>query len=252
MYATLGQLSIVPLERVILHEAHDPDRLATLSERVAAEGIQRNPVILSSYDEDFLLLDGAHRAHTVSDLGCKFVLAQVIDLPRTTESWTHLLANPSLNLLSGNEAFDVSGDSSADWLASVETVTDTYYLRPREAGLPAEVQALWALRNTYPPREPVQRLDSQSSSKITDAEARFRYRAFAVEELVEVVRTGGLLPAGITRFRVSERILGVRFPLSGLMDGDLAARQSELEDLVARQWNANRIRRYDEPVVLFE
>lgn len=236
-----------------MHEAHDPDRLSSLRERVAAESVQRNPVIAAPYGDDFLLLDGAHRAHAVSALGCEFVLAQVIDPPKTSESWTHLLSNPVLDSLFENRDFTVSGDShDSGWLAAVETTAGTHYLRAREASLSTEVQALWSLQEAYPPGEPVRRLDSRAEPPISDGEARFRYRTFSVDELVEIVKGGDVLPAGITRFRVPERILGVRFPLSSLADGELSARQNELEELVSRQWKANRVRRYDEPVVLFE
>ena len=36
------------LEQLILHEAHDKDRLLRLRDRIEAEGEQRNPIIVSS------------------------------------------------------------------------------------------------------------------------------------------------------------------------------------------------------------
>jgi L-serine kinase (ATP) / ParB family transcriptional regulator, heme-responsive regulator len=79
-----------------------------------------------------------------------------------------------------------------------------------------------------------------------------RYRAFAPEELVEIVRSRAVLPAGITRFRVRERVLGVRYPLEKMYDGDAHTRNAELMSFVERLWRENRIRYYEEPVVLFE
>ncbi|MBA3611107.1 MAG: hypothetical protein H0W54_06810 [Rubrobacter sp.] len=253
MHAALDQLRIVPLERLILHEAHDESRLATLRERVAAEAVQRNPVILTPHNEDFLLLDGAHRAHTMSTLGCAFVLAQLIDPPNKVESWTHLLSNPSLDHLSESENLLASEDPGVGWLTAIETTGgERSYLRAREPGLACEVRALWDLQAAYPPDTPVRRLDSGAAASLEDGEVRVYYRPFTVGELAEVVRGGAVLPAGITRFRVPERVLGVRFPLESLMNGDLSQRNAELRTLVARQWSANRVRRYDEPVVLFE
>jgi hypothetical protein len=66
------------------------------------------------------------------------------------------------------------------------------------------------------------------------------------------VRSGAVLPAGITRFRLRERVLGVRYPLQKMKNGDTPARNAELEAFVERLWRENRIRYYKEPVVLFE
>ena len=64
--------------------------------------------------------------------------------------------------------------------------------------------------------------------------------------------TIGFLPAGVTRFRVSERVLGVRYPLERMMSGEPKARNVELRRFVAERWAENRVRQYREPVVLFE
>ncbi len=60
------------------------------------------------------------------------------------------------------------------------------------------------------------------------------------------------MPAGITRFRVRERVLGVRYPLEKMKDGDVSARNAELREFIRSRWEENRVRYYGEPVVLFE
>jgi hypothetical protein len=59
------------------------------------------------------------------------------------------------------------------------------------------------------------------------------------------------LPAGITRFRVQERIFDVRYPMERVTAGD-AARNAELGKFVERRWEEDCVRYYGEPVVLFE
>jgi hypothetical protein len=124
-------------------------------------------------------------------------------------------------------------------------------LRSREEGLLAEVRALWALQSLYP-EGVVRRVEPNGSLGLVGGEAVIRYRAFAPEELVEIVRSGAVLPAGITRFRVRERVLGVRYPLEKMHDGDAPIRNAELKSFVERLWRENRIRYYEEPIVLFE
>jgi hypothetical protein len=115
----------------------------------------------------------------------------------------------------------------------------------------AEVRALWALQSLYP-KGVVRRVEPNGRLELAEGEVMVRYRPFAPEELVEIVRSGAVLPAGITRFRVRERVLGVRYPLEKMWDMDAPTRNAELKAFVERLWKENRIRYYEEPVVLFE
>ncbi len=253
MIPSLNDLRLVELGRLILHEAHDEDRLANLRARVESEGEQRNPVIISSQGDCCLVLDGAHRVRALEELGCRLVLAQFVEPPERAESWAHLLDGVGLYKVRGLEEIEVSEQQQRGArLAEVEVAGgERISLRSREKGLLAEVRALWALQSLYP-EGVVRRVGPNGPLGLADGEAVIRYRAFAPEELVEIVRSGAVLPAGITRFRVRERVLGVRYPLEKLHAGDAPTRNAELRSLVERLWRENRIRYYEEPVVLFE
>ena len=253
MIPSLDDLRLVELERLILHEAHDEDRLASLRRRIEAEREQRNPVIVSSQGDCCLVLDGAHRVRALRELGCRLVVAQFVELPQMAESWAHLLEGLGLDKLRGVEGIEVSEGPGGDPFAEVELAGgDRVSLRPREGGLLAEVRALWALQSLYPDGVVVRRVEPSSLLAPMEGEAIIRYRPFAPEELVEIVRSGAVLPAGITRFRVRERVLGVRYPLERMRDGDASGRNAELRAFVKRLWEENRIRYYEDPVVLFE
>jgi L-serine kinase (ATP) / ParB family transcriptional regulator, heme-responsive regulator len=243
----------VELGRLILHEAHDENRLANLRARVESEGEQRNPVIVSSQGDCCLVLDGAHRVRALEELGCRLVLAQFVEPPERAESWAHLLEDVDLDKLRGGKEIEVSEQQQRGArLAEVEFAGGKRVsLCSREEGLLAEVRALWALQSLYP-EGVVRRVEPNGSLGLVGGEAVIRYRAFAPEELVEIVRSGAVLPAGITRFRVRERVLGVRYPLEKMYDGDAHTRNAELRSFVERLWRENRIRYYEEPVVLFE
>ena len=253
MIPSLNDLRLVELGRLILHEAHDENRLANLRARIESEGEQRNPVIVSSQGDCCLVLDGAHRVRALKELGCRLVLAQFVEPPERAESWAHLLDGFGLDTLRGVEEIEVSEQQQRGArLAEVEVAGGRRVsLRSREEGLLAEVRALWALQSLYP-EGVVRRVEPNGSLGLVDGEAVIRYRAFAPEELVEIVRSGAVLPAGITRFRVRERVLGVRYPLEKMHDGDAPTRNAELKSFVERLWRENRIRYYEEPVVLFE
>ncbi len=253
MISSLNDLRLVGLERLILHEAHDRDRLARLRARIETEGEQHNPVIVSSQEDCCLVLDGAHRVRALEELGCRLVLVQFVDPPEKTESWAHLLDGVGLPELRGIEEVEVSERPEKTLLVEVETADgERVFLRSRDEGLLAEVRALWALQSLYPEGVVVRRVEPDGRVGLAEGEAMIRYRPFAPKELVEIVRSGAVLPAGITRFRVRERVLGVRYPLEKMKDGDAPARNAELKAFVERLWGENRIRYYEEPIVLFE
>jgi hypothetical protein len=95
-------------------------------------------------------------------------------------------------------------------------------------------------------------VEPDATARLSDGEALIRYRAFTPGELAAIVDAGAVLPAGITRFRVRERVLGVRYPLDRMKDANARDRNAELREFVRRRWSEDRIRYYGEPVVLFE
>lgn len=243
-------------DRLVLHEAHDEDRLNRLRARIEAEGEQRNPVVVApcggAMERDcYLVLDGAHRTRALGEIGCGFVLVQLVEPPKRSESWAHLLGNFGARWLHAMEGV-APADGPDGALAEVNTGEETVYLRSRQDGLAGQVRALWALQALYPPDRGVRRVEPNGIPVLGEDEALIHYRTFTPDELFEVVRSGEVLPAGITRFRVQERILGVRYPLSKMRDGDPDDRNSELQTFVRERWEENRVRYYNEPVVLFE
>lgn len=253
MIPSLNDLRLVEIERLILHEAHDARRLAHLKTRLTDEGIQRNPVIVAPRKESYLVLDGAHRAHSIREAGCRFILVQLVEPPSAAESWGHLLPNLSISKLWSLDGIELSESPDEPWIARVSTSTgERAYLCAKERGLAEEVRALWSIQGLYPNEDVVRRVDPDSPARLGEDEFLINYRAFTVDELVEIVRCGAVLPAGITRFRVPERVLGVRFPLESLRGGDLDERNAELRNFVTEHWRQNRVRYYGEPVVLFE
>jgi L-serine kinase (ATP) / ParB family transcriptional regulator, heme-responsive regulator len=251
--SSLEDLSLVDLGYLILHEAHDEDRLARLRERIEAEREQRNPVIVSPHEDRYLVLDGAHRVRALEELGSRFVLVQAVEPPKKAEGWGHLLRGvgpAELDEIEGIEVSDLPVHSS---LAEVESAGGgNIFLSVTEEGLQSRVRALWGLQALYPKGVLIRRVDPDGTVSLSAGEIMVRYPGFTPGELAEIVDAGAVLPAGITRFRVQERVLGVRYPLDRMIGGDPSARNSELREFVEGRWEENRVRYYGEPVVLFE
>ncbi|CAN5669226.1 bifunctional transcriptional regulator/O-phospho-L-serine synthase SbnI [soil metagenome] len=253
MIPSLRDLRLVDLECLILHEAHDEDRLARLRKRMETEGEQRNPVIVSAHEDRYLVLDGAHRVRALGELGSTLALVQTVEPPEKAEGWGHLLLGvetAELGNIRGTEASERPGHSP---LAEVETAGGkTIFLSPAEEGVQARVRALWSLQALYPKGVVVQRLEPDVAVRLSEGEVLVRYRSFTPGDLAAIVDSGAVLPAGITRFRVKERVLGVRYPLAKMAKGDLDTQNDRLKEFVRRRWGEGRVRLYEEPVVMFE
>jgi L-serine kinase (ATP) / ParB family transcriptional regulator, heme-responsive regulator len=250
---SLRDLRLVDLECLILHEAHDEDRLTRLRDRMQAEGEQRNPIIVSPHEDRYLVLDGAHRVRALGELGSPLALVQTVEPPEKAEGWGHLLGRvqtAELGNLKGIEASERPGHGP---LAEVETPGDeTVFLSSTEEGLLGRVRALWSLQSLYPKGVVVHRVESDGAIRLSEGEVLIRYKGFTPGELAAIVDSGTVLPAGITRFRVKERVLGVGYPLKNMACGDVGAQNDKLEEYVRKRWDEGRVRLYGEPVVLFE
>ena len=252
MIPSLRDLRLVDLGCLILHEAHDEDRLILLRERMQAEGEQRNPVIVSPHEDRYLVLDGAHRVRALAEIGSPLALVQKVDPPQKAEGWGHLVGGIKTTELGNLQGIEASEKPGSNLLAEIETGgAGTIFLSSTGEGLLGLVRALWNLQALYP-RGVVHRVESDGAVRLSEGEALIRYRGFTPGELAAIVDSGTVLPAGITRFRVRERVLGVCYPLENMSGGDVDAQNDKLEEYVRKRWDEGRVRLYGEPVVLFE
>lgn len=253
MLDALQNLRLVELDALLLHEECDGARLLRLAERVQAEGFQRNPVIVAQHGGRHLVLDGAHRVSALKELGCRLALVQVVRPGGAAESWGHLLDAASLRrLLKSTSGIEASGAGSG-WVAEVQFAGgERLWLRARDEGVVPAARAMRELQRAYPDGEPVRRVAPAEEVEIPEGAALVRYRRFSLRELTGLVERGEVLPAGITRFVIPDRVLNVCLPLVYLKGGSLEERNRELREFIEDLERQGRIRRYSEPVILFE
>ncbi|WP_119067255.1 hypothetical protein [Rubrobacter indicoceani] len=272
----LGTLCLVRSDSLLLHEAHDPARLLRLRERIVSEGVQANPIIASRVGPagsaaGFLVLDGAHRAETLRALGCRLALVQLVELPTCAEGWRHLIGlgasgpddarsllekalSGSAEISEGRRSASPGspGRPVAGLLLSGGVSLEVVAAGPGVRGLAA---ALWGVQNIYPGGSGggvVRRLAPGENVEPSEGEVVISYRPFPTAGIVEEISAGRTLPAGVTRFTVPGRVLGVGMPIELLVRGDSSRARLWLDRKVAGHLGENRIRRYDEPVTLFE
>src|SRR5262245_30107772 len=94
----LPDLRFVPVESLIPHEQHDPNRSGPLVERLRGEGLLRNPPIVTPLppgEERFVVLDGANRATAAAAAGLPHLVVQVVrygDPGVLLTTWHHALS----------------------------------------------------------------------------------------------------------------------------------------------------------------
>lgn len=72
-------IDFLAIEDLYLHELTENQRLKKLKYKVIREGKQRNPIIVTKYNSGYLILDGAHRYTALKEIGCQYVMCQIVE-----------------------------------------------------------------------------------------------------------------------------------------------------------------------------
>ncbi len=87
-------IDFLEIENLYLHELTEDQRLKKLKYKVIKEEKQRNPIIVTKYNRGYLVLDGAHRYTALKEIGCQYVMCQVIEKgDYTIEMWNHQISH---------------------------------------------------------------------------------------------------------------------------------------------------------------
>lgn len=275
----LPDLRIFPVELLVEHEYNDAQRTAPLAKRLEAEGVLKNPPIVSPIgdgDPRYVVLDGANRISALSSLGYPHVLAQVVRYEEpfvTLTTWHHLVCELSIqdflqamSTVEGADVFEIDLLHARAALARREclmyiTLSDSrvFVARPKIPGLFVHEQnkLLNKLVDTYKERGVLHRVMAES---IEDAQRLYpnvtclvvfpKYDAF---EVVALARDGELLPTGLTRHLIQGRVLRVNYPLSELkLNEPLENKNARLQEWMKRKLASKEVRFYGETTYLFD
>jgi hypothetical protein len=260
----------VDLADVVPHEATDPKRVDRLATSIAADGAINNPPIVARAGEHYVVLDGATRTEALRQLGHIHVVVQ--DVPTEgleLETWHHVVRETStddlvaaMEALEGIEVEACEADEARTLaikygaLCSIISLDDRgFVVHDRSGGNRFDVTA--AIAGTYVGSAVVSRTLERDPHKIEvlypDATALVEYPQFTVEQVLLAAESGHLLPAGVTRFLVPGRVLGLRVTTEALGDGrPLTEKNRWLHDHLADLQKRGQIRYYREPVYLLD
>ena len=264
-------LRFVPIDQVVPHEATDPRRSTRLAASIREEGILRNPPIVASVGDRYVVLDGATRTDALRAMGVNHIVVQdvPVDDGLDLETWHHVIRSieptalrrvlsdiPHIEVTESeaSEAADRVIESGA--LCSVRFVDGSALILSTASGT-NRFEALAAISEAYTAAAVVSRTLERDLMKVAtwypDGVALVEYPEFTVEQVLLAARSGRLLPAGVTRFLIPGRVLRMELPLDILSDDrDLDAKNRWLHDYLAEKERHGRIRYYREPVYLLD
>lgn len=265
-------LDIVPIDQVVPHERHNPRRVHSLMQRIAAQGVLTNPPITARSQDTYVILDGATRLAALRQLGYRDVLIQVVDLDAPgvqLHIWRHLLRGmpssdlvhtlahmPDLTLTRAPAAWQPSDPLPAATLGCLVTPSGD-----RWAVMPI-VEEEWLhllnrLVDAYSAWGEVERTLTTDPALLHEQYPGWTglviLPRFNVEEIMGFARLRRPIPAGISRFIIPGRVLRVNAPLAWLAaEVPLAEKRAWLTRHLAEKLAGRHVRYYEEPVYLLD
>jgi hypothetical protein len=269
----LPELQIVSLERCVLHESVDPQRVARLAQKIVDEDMLLNPPIVARYasGDCLMVLDGATRTTALRQLGYTTTPVQIVrytDARIELHTWAHLLHGVNehsllraLRLIDGLRVRPIDVQMALRsiheraLICSLLTADGHAWALEGGNSLYEEAVLLETVFRCYVQRATVQRLphDERLTPAILPAGTIAAiYPCYSKQDLLELTHGGGILPAGITRHIIPGRVLRLNFPLEALRSGTLEAQQAWFAAWVAERIATGRARLYNEPTWLFD
>lgn len=275
----IPDLRIVPIDLLVEHEFNDVQRTEPLAQRLEAEGVLKNPPVVTPMgdgDPRYVVLDGANRVTALHMLGYSHILVQVVpyELPQVTlTTWYHVIdcvdpkrltadiaALEGVDLILTDARRARAGLSRREYLMYLlRADEEVFAVRTAEPLREVREQnrILNSLVNTYKDRCALHRVMTDSLEEVKQLYPSMAglviFPQYDFSEVLELARDGELLPAGLTRHLIHGRALRLNYPLSELKsDEPLEAKNARLKTWLTNKLATKEVRFYGETTFLFD
>lgn len=262
----LPDLRIVPSAALRLHEECDPERVARLARRLAAEGVLRNPPVVAPLGDDtYVVLDGANRVTALQQSGIPHQVVQVVDYDDPAvvlDVWAHLLADDAETVRAAGPwetlaADDLRARLTAGELACGLLTRAGAFGLPGRADLAERVGAMTAVVAAYKGRQTIYRVQPADLDALAReygrADALVVFPRLSKADVRAIARLAQKLPTGISRHVIPLRALRVNADLALLHGPEpTAVKQARLDEAIRSRLLEHRVRHYPEPTVLYD
>ncbi len=267
------RLRFVHLESLLLHEEFDPYRVQRLEIVLRKDGWLRNPPIVASHGQSFVVLDGATRVSALRKMGCRDALVQIVDYDAEhvgLDSWCHVIVGLKINrlLTEVNQIKELmvkrlNDEETSPWRQSRQAFVRIVAKDGREFAVFVEGDVCQQALNLcqfvhiYKGKAEVHRtIDIDIPTLLEeypDLNAAVAFPNFTPADIVEIAMNGGRLPMGISRHIIAGRALGLNIPLKHFKDTKpIEDKNAWLKKRIRKRLRQNKVRLYLEPVFIFD
>lgn len=262
------------MSQIKLHEATESIRLRNIYNRISRSKYLINPVITGRYNDDIILLDGANRYGSLKEIGCKLILAQVLDYKSPElqlDKWNHLVYNLNISKIikfCEENGFKFQRTSYSNGIRKIkkefhftlvcDIEKDENIIIQLSDDLDEMVDQLHDLTCFYFKDYDFDR--SEGDIRFSDIKKYTRRKGvlivfpdFRKEHILKIADSKFHLPAGISRHRIINRVLHVKYEIKKLLsDKNISQKQKELKQLLNDKIDKNKVRQYQESVIVFD
>jgi len=264
-------LSVVQLNKVFPHEHIDPRRVENLIEKINNSEVFTNPPIVVPFKDYYVLLDGATRFSAFKKLGYPHIIVQVLKDRNKFKlnTWFHairkidtdILLNllkelPLINMIKSDLKTVQAEIVEHGGLCYIQTVDKTiYHIQPKPDV--NHLDALNELTAVYIKASHVTRtLHGDIDillNEFPDLAGVVVFPVFTLDQVLQIIDAGNVMPAGITRSIVSGRVMRLNADFEYLKsDRDIDEKNKWLYDLVMEKLSKDQTRYYAEPIYLMD
>ncbi len=259
------ELRIVRVDAILPHEKSDAQRSKPLMKRLArAEFFTNPPLVAELPDDRYVLMDGSNRHLSMSLLGYKHILAQILDYESDYVElgvWQHVVADWKADrLLRKLDAINHT-DIRTGWDGSAVAQIllregPVYSIHAAAENLTQRNATLANLVNAYHNSASLYRTPLSDPGQIwslfPSGIALIMFPVYTPAEIIQAAVDGAYLPPGVSRHIVHGRALNVNYPMESLRaDAPLDAKNALLQDWLREQYAARSIRYYAESTFQF-
>jgi len=265
------ELKLLSSSEILLHEECEDNRYSRLVERFNEEKVLYNPLIVGKLGDSYMLIDGANRFQALNQVGCKAILAQIVDynsLQVQLKSWYHYVNGMTAAEL--EDYLDSKNLRYEEWKGKIpmEKLNQIGVFSSEGKAikiifpdsLPEFLKALSAFNRFYETEYSYSRIDSDTEispeniGELSNEDGLLIiYPDFKKEDIVKISGLNQKLPAGISRHLIPNRVLHIKILIDALRsDENLEKRNEELQKHIQYKIDTKKVRLYREPLLIFD
>jgi hypothetical protein len=269
-------IRVLSIRDLVTHEKHDDQRALPLIKKLQDSGILRNPPIVAPLNDGtnrYVVLDGANRTISLKRMGFPHIIAQVVETTASNlslKNWNHIVWGldskelvDTLGSIRGINLLQVDRKNKSKSTNNQKVVfiqipdETTYVVSCDENDIVSHGRLLNQVVDTYHHRS---RYDRTLFTDIRTLDRLYKnltaiviFSRLEINDVCSLCSSGYLLPAGITRFIISPRVLRLNYPLNKLRsDKSLEEKNCILERWVRLRLKQKAVRFYAEATIMFD